>query len=94
MSPACLETVRAEALFVSDVGYSDALTPGVVREAVLGSVRRYGPSGCAALVATEFDERPEAAGPRMSWVISAIRTIYPAMRAPSPGRPSPSPLAA
>ena len=93
MAPACLDTVRVEALFVSNVQYSDALTPGLVRDAVLGSVRRYGPRGCTALVEAEFDARPEAAEPRMSWVRSAIRTIYPAPTSPPP-RPSPTPLAA
>jgi hypothetical protein len=94
MAPASLETVRIEALFVSDVQYSDALTTDVVRDAVLGSVRRYGPRGCSALVAAEFDQRPDAAVPRMSWVRSAIRVLYPVPRWSPPRRPSPSPLAA
>ena len=94
MSTASLETVRAEALFVSDVQYSDALTPDVVRAAVMGSVRRYGPRGCAVMVATEFEKRPERATPRMSWAVSALRSIYPVAKARPPWRPPPAPLAA
>jgi hypothetical protein len=89
-----METVRAEALFVSDIGFSDALTVDVVRDAVMGSVRRYGPRGCSAMVATAFAEQPDLAAPRMSWVMSAIRTVYPVSRSPRPWSPSPSPLAA
>ncbi len=94
MSTASLETVRAQALFVSDVQYSDALTADVVRAAVMGSVRRYGPRGCAVMVAAAFEERPERAEPRMSWAVSALRAIYPASRTSPPPSPSPSPLAA
>ncbi len=101
MSPEILENVRARALFVSDVQFCDELTPERVRAAVMGSVRRHGPRGCAALVAREFGEHPETAAPRMSWVLGALRSLYPgpSVRGPSPTRPhptrpSPSPLAA
>lgn len=97
MAPASLETIRVEALFVSDVRYPDALTSAVVHNAVLGSLRRYGAKGCAAMVAAEFERHPEEAEPRMSWVRGAIRTIYPSSP-PTPPRPrppsSPSPIAA
>ncbi len=93
MPPASLETVRAEALFVSDVQYSDALTADVVRNAVMGSVRRYGARGCSDMVAAEFDEHPDHAAPRMLWAVSALRSIYPVSSTP-PHRPPPAPLAA
>ena len=94
MAPASLETVRIEALFVSDLQYPDALTTEAVRDAVLDSVRRYGPSGCGALVAVEFDQRPDQAVARMSWVRSAIRALYPHTSLTPPRRPTPTPIAA
>lgn len=76
MTPQLLEHVRAEALFVSDVQCSEALDAGRVRHAVLVSVRRHGPRGCAALVAHEFGEHPDTAVSRMGWVLAAIRQAY------------------
>ena len=93
MTPQSLDNVRAEALFASDVQFSDPLTPELVRAAVIGSVRRYGSRGCAGIVASEFGDHPEVAVPRMSWVLGAIRTIYPGHQRP-PRSPGPSPLAA
>ncbi|MBT8224419.1 MAG: hypothetical protein HKP61_18925 [Dactylosporangium sp.] len=94
MSPACLDTVRVEALFVSDVGLFDTLTPTTVHNAVLDSVRRYGPRGCSERVAAEFDRRPERAVPRMSWVRGAIRAVYPVRPITPPRKPPTSPIAA
>ncbi|WP_432978542.1 hypothetical protein [Dactylosporangium sp. CA-233914] len=76
MTPQLLEHVRAEALFVSDVQSSDSLDPERIRRAVMISVRRHGPRGCAALVAHEFGEHPDTAVSRMSWVLDAIRRAY------------------
>lgn len=98
MCPESLAAVRAEALFVSDVRRSDPLTADLVRAAVRRSLRRYGCKGCSARVAEEFGDHPETAAPRMSWVLSALRTVYPASQVPptpdpSPGSP-PEPVAA
>jgi hypothetical protein len=76
MTPQLLEHVRAEALFVSDVQSSEATDPGRVRRAVMLSVRRHGPRGCAALVAHEFGEHPDTAVSRMGWVLDAVRQAY------------------
>lgn len=84
MSPQILEHVRAEALFVSDIQPSEGSAADRVRTAVMRSVRRHGPRGCAALVAHEFGEHPEIAVSRMSWVLSAVRSTYPAGLAVAP----------
>ncbi|MEV8515944.1 hypothetical protein [Dactylosporangium sp. NPDC051484] len=76
MTPQLLEHVRAEALFVSDVQSSEPLDPERIRRAVMLSVRRHGPRGCAALVAHEFGEHPETAVGRMGWVLDAVRRAY------------------
>ncbi|MET7420602.1 hypothetical protein [Dactylosporangium sp. NPDC005555] len=76
MTPQLLEHVRAEALFVSDVQSSDPMSPERIRTAVMRSVRRHGPRGCAALVAHEFGEHPDTAVNRMGWVLGAVRLAY------------------
>ncbi|GAA3272961.1 MULTISPECIES: hypothetical protein [Dactylosporangium] len=76
MTPQLLEHVRAEALFVSYLQSSDHLDPHSIREAVMLSVRRHGPRGCAALVAQEFGEHPDTAVGRMGWVLDCIRRAY------------------
>ncbi|WP_433079855.1 hypothetical protein ACQP1P_41345 [Dactylosporangium sp. CA-052675] len=76
MTPQLLEHVRAEALFCSDVQSSDALDEERIRRAVMLSVRRHGPRGCAALVAHEFGEHPDTAVSRMGWVLDCIRRAY------------------
>ena len=66
MTPQLLEHVRAEALFVSDVQSSDPMSPEHIRTAVMRSVRRHGPRGCAALVAHESVSTPTP--PSTGWV--------------------------
>lgn len=96
MSASSLAAVRAEALFVSNVRYSDQITPELVRSAVMESLRRFGAEGCLAVVAQEFGEHPETAAPRMMWVLTLLRTVYPASypvgRPSSPNDPPPSPV--
>ena len=77
MSPKVLQSVRAEALFVSDLQSSETVNAQRIRTAVMGAVRRFGPRGVAALVAEEFGEHPETAVNRMSWVLGAVNTAYP-----------------
>ena len=77
MSPKIIENVRAEALFVSDLQSSEAITVKIIRIAVMGAVRRHGSRGCAALVAHEFGEHPDTAVNRMSWVLDVVRDAYP-----------------
>jgi hypothetical protein len=76
MTRQLLEHVRAEALFVSDVQSSDTFSTERIRRAVMRSVRRHGPRGCAALVAHEFGEHPDTAVNRMGWVLDAVRVTY------------------
>jgi hypothetical protein len=87
MAPASLEAVRVDALFVSDINDPDD-------SAVMGSLRRFGSKGCAARVAEEFDQHPDLAGPRMTWVRGAIRSIYPAGAPIPPDDWPPPPIAA
>ncbi|WP_208815962.1 hypothetical protein [Micromonospora echinofusca] len=77
MTPSEIVSLRAEALFASSVQESDSPTAERVRSAVRGSLWRYGPLGCAVLVAGEFGEHPERAVRRMAWVLRVLRAAYP-----------------
>lgn len=66
-------TVRAEALFASDLQPSQRPTPSQVAMAVLASLRaRGGATGCAAAVAAEYGEHPETAVARMRWALALV----------------------
>jgi uncharacterized membrane protein len=68
-------TIRAAAVFVSDLQPSDRPTPGQVAAAVLESLYAYGgATGCAAAVAAEYGEHPETAAARMRWALSLVDT--------------------
>jgi hypothetical protein len=81
MTRQLLESVRAEALFVSDIQRADRATPDDVRSAIMHAVRRHGTRGCAALVAQEFGEHPETAVGRMCWALQAVRSTFAATAA-------------
>jgi hypothetical protein len=70
---------RCEALFASELQPSDAPTAHMVATAIGRSVRRYGVRGCAARMAQEFGDHPEAAAERMRW---ARRLVDAAFAAP------------
>jgi len=72
-----LVSLRAEALFASDLQRSDTPTPERVRAAVSASLRRLGARECAAMVAQQFGEHPVESVWRMSWVLEVLRTAYP-----------------
>ena len=59
---------RCTALFASGLQRSDALTGDAVTEAVRLTVRQLGVRGCAARMAQEFGDHPEAAIDRMRWI--------------------------
>jgi hypothetical protein len=59
--------VWADALFVSVMQRSDTPGRGQVLKAITAAVRAYGHRGCAARVAQEFGDHPEAAVARMRW---------------------------
>jgi len=60
--------VQCQALFVSRLRPSDNPTTDMIAEAIIGSVRRFGPDGCAGQMAQEFGDHPDAASGRMRWV--------------------------
>lgn len=62
-----LSTGRHEALFASALQPSDAPTTEMVSQAITCAVRQFGIGGCAALMAQEFGDHPEAAASRMRW---------------------------
>jgi hypothetical protein len=62
-----LSTVRAAALFASQLQPSGHPTADQVRAAIQESVRLRGSRGCVALVAEEYGEHPECAARRMAW---------------------------
>jgi hypothetical protein len=59
--------VRREALFVSALQPSDSPTTDMITGAVTSAMHRFGPRGCAARMAQEFGDHPEAAAARMRW---------------------------
>jgi hypothetical protein len=65
------EQTRAEALFVSDLQPSDRPTDAQVARAIHESLLvRGGAAGCAAIMAAEYGEHPEAAALRMRWALA------------------------
>jgi len=65
-------TRRAEALFTSSLQPSDQSTPEQLRAAIAASIRSHrGIGGCAAVLATEYGEHPDAAANRMRWALTA-----------------------
>jgi hypothetical protein len=69
-------SLRAEALFVSNLQRADAVSPSRVRAAVTQNVRRYGMRGLAARVAEEYGDHPETAVGRMCWCLGAVEQAY------------------
>ena len=68
----------------------DALAPDVLAGVISRTVRQFGIAGCAARMAQEFGDHPEAAASRMRWIRQLIGGIYtPAATRPAPlsGRP-------
>ena len=62
-----IRAARADAVFASALQRSAEPTAGQVRRAVAETVRAFGSRGCAARVAQEFGDHPEAAAARMRW---------------------------
>jgi hypothetical protein len=78
-----ISTVWADALFVSGMQRSDEPSDDQVRAAVDAAVRAYGDRGCAARVAQEFGDHPEAAVSRMRWARTVVDGAF--------SRPVPAP---
>ena len=68
-------SMRAQALFASCLQPSEHPTPDQVTAAVRHELRRRGGAvGCAAAVAAEYGEHPEAAAARMRWALAMTVT--------------------
>jgi hypothetical protein len=57
-----------EALFASGLQPSDAPNAGAIATAIKCALQQFGVRGCAARMAQEFGDHPEAAARRMRWV--------------------------
>lgn len=55
------------ALFASGLQPSDAPAAETVAQAINSAIRRHGVHGCAARMAQEFGDHPDAAAARMRW---------------------------
>ena len=77
-----VEELSVEALFGSDVQPSDRPSQKRLEDTVTAMILRHGSEGCAAGVAEEFGDHPEAAVRRMCWVRSTIRSSIAAPRRP------------
>jgi hypothetical protein len=58
---------RCLALFASGLQPSDALAAETVAQAINRAIRRLGVRGCAARMAQEVGDHPDAAATRMRW---------------------------
>ena len=70
-----VHAARCEALFVSDLQRSDEPNGAAVNAAIGAAVRRYGVRGCAARMAQEFGDHPEAAAARMRWIRQIVAEV-------------------
>ena len=77
-----MQDLAAEALFVSHLQPSQCPSRETVEETVTAMILRHGSEGCAASVAEEFGDHPEAAVRRMSWVRTELRASAVLQRAP------------
>jgi hypothetical protein len=77
-----VQDLAAEALFVSYLQPSECPSRRAVEETVTEMILRHGSDGCAAEVAAEFGDHPEAAVRRMSWVRSELSGVLAAPRRP------------
>ena len=76
MSRFNVNAVRCEALFVSTLQPSDAPSAPRVRAEIQQIVQHLGLRGCAARVAQEFGDHPEAAILRMRWARESVEQAF------------------
>ena len=62
-----VSAARADALFASPLQRSDEPSAPQVRQAIATALAAYGVPGCAARVAQDYGEHPDAAASRMRW---------------------------
>jgi hypothetical protein len=77
-----VQDLAAEALFVSHLQPSECPSRQTVEETVTAMLLRHGSDGCAAGVAAEFGDHPEAAVRRMHWVRRELGAVLAAPRRP------------
>jgi hypothetical protein len=77
-----VQDLAAEALFVSHLQPSECPSREMVEQTVTAMLLRHGSDGCAAGVAEEFGDHPEAAVRRMGWVRRELRSVMTAPRRP------------
>jgi hypothetical protein len=77
-----VQALAAEALFVSYLQPSERPNRQTVEEAVTAMLLRHGSDGCAAGVAEEFGDHPEAAVRRMNWVRRELNSMLITQRRP------------
>jgi hypothetical protein len=82
-----ISAVRAEALFVSPLQRHEEPSARQVRRAVAAAIRTFGEGGCAARVAQEYGDHPEAAVARMRWARRLAGEAFSGQR-PGPARTS------
>ena len=76
MSRLNVHAVRCEALFASALRQSESIPPAQIREAITQTIRKLGSQGCAAWLAQEFGDYPEAAVARMLWARSMVAHAF------------------
>jgi hypothetical protein len=86
MSSLNLNDVRSEALFASALQPSREPTTAQVRAEVASTVRRLGVRGCAARMAQEFGDAPEASAARMRWARQVVADVFATPVAGTPAR--------
>ena len=71
-----LRTVRADALFTSDLSARCRHSDAEITAAIGRAIRSHGGvGGCAGAVAAAYGDRPETAAPRMRWARAAAERI-------------------
>lgn len=75
MYPRSVHALQSAALFVSPLQRSHEPSISQIRQAVAAARDAYGDPGCAALVAQEFGDHPEAAALRMRWARATVAVL-------------------
>ncbi|MEV6491137.1 hypothetical protein AB0M20_21375 [Actinoplanes sp. NPDC051633] len=76
MSTLNLNDVRSEALFASALQISAEPSAAEVRSELARTIRRMGVRGCAARMAQEFGDAPEASVARMRWARQVVAEVF------------------
>ena len=71
-----VDDARAEALFLSDLQPSQHAPATLVRAVVDVKLGWMSPAECAAVVAQEYGEHPQATADRMRWAHGAVVAAY------------------